>query len=86
MFEPMTTSLGPTRPDRMTLWFVEDDRVGVDVRWGGPAGVRRATVARDQLRAAGHAATLSQDESGWIVRLGPIERTAVGQLVDGFLY
>lgn len=82
----MSSAVGPTRPDRMTLWFVEGDRVGVDVRWGGPSGVRRATVARDQLRSAGHAAALSQDESGWVVRLGPIERGAVAQLVDGFLY
>ncbi len=78
--------MGPTRPDRLTLWFVEGERVGVDVRWGGPAGVRRATVARDQLRSAGHPATLSQDETGWVVRLGPIERAAVPAIVDGFLY
>ena len=29
--------LGPTRPDRLTIWPVEDGRFGIDVRWGGGA-------------------------------------------------
>ena len=30
--------LGPTRPDRLTIWRVEDVRFGIDVRWGGGGG------------------------------------------------
>jgi hypothetical protein len=31
-------SLGPTRPDRLTIWPVENDLFGIDVRWGGAVG------------------------------------------------
>src|SRR3954469_12597405 len=42
------------RPDRVTVWFVEDERVGLDVRWGGYQCDRRATAAHERLRSAGH--------------------------------
>ena len=38
--------LGPTRPDRLTVWPVENDGFGIDVRWSGADGNRRATVVR----------------------------------------
>jgi hypothetical protein len=40
----VANELGPTRPDRLTIWPVEGDLFGIDVRWGGAVGNRRATV------------------------------------------
>ena len=31
-------ALGPTRPDRLTVWPVENDGFGIDVRWSGADG------------------------------------------------
>lgn len=40
-----TRALGPTRPDKLIIWPLESG-FGIDVRWSGPAGNRRATVIR----------------------------------------
>jgi hypothetical protein len=45
--------LGPTRPDRLTIWPVETGQFGIDVRWGGGEGNTRATVVRRLLTEAG---------------------------------
>ena len=37
----MGAAVGPTRPDRLTIWPVEGDHFGIDVRWAGAAGNRR---------------------------------------------
>jgi hypothetical protein len=37
--------LGPTRPDRLTIWPVENGRFGIDVRWGGGEDVARVIDA-----------------------------------------
>jgi hypothetical protein len=33
-----TLALGPTRPDKLTLWPVEGDRYGIDVVYRGEQG------------------------------------------------
>jgi hypothetical protein len=48
----VTLALGPTRPDKLTLWPVEGDRYGIDVVYVGSQGWRRANVVRGQLGAA----------------------------------
>jgi len=79
--------LGPTRPDRLTLWPIEAKTFGIDVIWRGAAGNRRATVAREQLTAVGLRAQLRQEPDGaWGVRLGPIPAVYVARVLDGFLY
>ena len=64
--------LGPTRPDRLTIWPVEDGRFGIDVRWGGGEGNQRATVVRNLLSDSGIKAKLAQsiDGRGWSFGLG----------------
>jgi hypothetical protein len=57
----MATQLGPTRHDRPTIRPVEDDQFGIDVRWGGAAGNRRATVG--PMRGADVASVI--DEFVW---------------------
>ena len=65
--------LGPTRPDRLTVWPVENDGFGIDVRWSGADGNRRASVVRGLLEQAGVKARLTQhvDGRGWELRVGP---------------
>ena len=82
-----STELGPTRPDRLTIWPVEEGRFGIDVRWGGPAGHRRANVVHRQLKAAELASRLEDDGGyGWRVRVGPVPGDAVAQVIDAFIW
>jgi hypothetical protein len=49
----MAAELAPTRPYRRTIWPVEGDQFGIDVRWGGATGNGRATVVARLLEGAG---------------------------------
>ena len=69
-----------TRPDRMTVWPMADDQVGLDIRWGGRFGVRRATAAHERLRLEGHPVSLVQDELGWRLRLSPLDPSRIGEI------
>ena len=83
----MTNELGPTRPDRLTIWPVEGDLFGIDVRWGGAAGNRRATVVAGLLADAKIRGRLSQTvDGGWEVRVGPIPGTEVARVIDQFVW
>ena len=64
--------LGPTRPDRLTIWPVEDGRFGIDVRGGGGEGNQRATVVRNLLSESGIKAKLAHsiDAAGGSFGLG----------------
>jgi hypothetical protein len=69
----MGAALGPTRPDRLTIWPVEGDQFGIDVRWAGAVGNRRATVVARLLEGAGIRGRLKQSVDGaWEVRVGPV--------------
>jgi hypothetical protein len=79
--------LGPTRPDRLTIWPVEGEEFGIDVRWGGAEGHRRANVVRTQLEQAGIAGRLIQElDQGWTVRVGPVPKEDVSKVLDGFIW
>jgi hypothetical protein len=83
-----SVAIGPTRPDRLTIWPVEGDGFGLDVRWGGAQGNRRATVAAGQLREAGIRHRLEQEVGGlgWTLRVGPIGGDEVTRVIDDFLW
>ncbi|CAN5476680.1 hypothetical protein BH20ACT19_BH20ACT19_02720 [soil metagenome] len=34
----MSSALGLTRPDKLSIWPLDDDGFGIDVVWSGPAG------------------------------------------------
>jgi hypothetical protein len=80
--------LGPTRPDRLTIWPLEADGFGIDVRWSGADGNRRATVVRRLLDDAGVKARLTQnvDGRGWELRVGPVPGEDVARLIDQFVW
>lgn len=84
----MTTALGPTRPDKLTIWPVEDHGFGIDVCWAGADGNRRATVVRGLLDQAGVRARLSQglDGRSWELRVGPVSGDDVARVIDEFVW
>lgn len=85
--EIVASELGPTRPDRLTIWPVEGDLFGIDVRWGGAAGNRRATVVARLLSDAGIRGRLSQSIDGaWEVRVGPVAGGDVARVIDEFVW
>jgi hypothetical protein len=83
----VATELGPTRPDRLTIWPVEGDLFGIDVRWGGAQGNRRANVVARLLAAADIRGRLSQSIDGcWEVRVGPVPGEDVARVIDQFVW
>jgi hypothetical protein len=81
------SELGPTRPDRLTIWPVEGDLFGIDVRWGGARGNQRATVVAGMLGGAGIKGRLTQSLDGaWEVRVGPVPGQDVAQVIDRFVW
>jgi hypothetical protein len=83
----VASQLGPTRPDKLTIWPVEGDVFGIDVRWGGAAGNRRATVVARLLSDAGIRGRLTQDVDGaWEVRVGPLPGSDVARVIDEFVW
>jgi hypothetical protein len=84
----MSESLAPTRPDKLTIWPLDDGGFGLDVRWSGGAGNRRATVVRQLLEEAGIRVRLQQhlDGRSWELRLGPIPGDEVAKVIDQFVW
>lgn len=78
---------GPTRPDRIAIWPVEDDRYGIDVLYHGAVGFRRADQIQRQLQDAGVTAQLRQErDGGWIVRFGPVGRDEMLAVLNGYVW
>jgi hypothetical protein len=84
----VAANLAPTRPDRLTIWPVDERGFGIDVRWSGGEGNRRATVVRRLLEEAGIRARLTQhlDGRGWELRVGPVPGTEVARVIDQFVW
>jgi hypothetical protein len=71
----------------LTIWPVEGDLFGIDVRWSGAVGNRRATVVARLLAAADIRGKLSQSIDGaWEVRVGPVPGSEVAQVIDQFVW
>jgi hypothetical protein len=81
-------TLGPTRPDRLTIWPLDDGGFGIDVRWSGGEGNRRATIVRRLLEQAGIRVRLTQpaDDRGWELRVGAIPGGDVARVIDQFVW
>ena len=88
MATEVAADLGPTRPDRLTNWPVDERGFGIDVCWSGGAGDRRATVVCRLLEEAGIRARLVQhvDGRGWELRVGPVPGTDVARVIDQFVW
>ncbi len=84
----MSVALGPTRPEKLTIWPLDERGFGIDVRWAGSDGNRRATVVRGLLSDAGIQARLTQhpDGRGWELRVGPVPGEDVAKVIDQFVW
>ena len=80
---PQVPKLPALRPDRVTIWPIDDDHFGADVLYLGRGAYQRAGDIERDLAAAGVAASFRQDVDGaWGVRLGPLERRLLLTLLD----
>ena len=80
---PKAPKLPALKPDRVTLWPVDDDRFGADVLYLGRGAYQRASETDRELAAAGIATSFRQDLDGaWCVRLGPLDRALMLALLD----
>jgi hypothetical protein len=72
----------------LTIWPLDDQGFGIDLRWSGGEGNRRATVVRRLLEEAGIRARLSHhaDGRGWELRLGPIPSADVARVIEQFVW
>lgn len=83
----MSSALGPTRPDKLTIWPVEDGGFGIDVLYVGARGYSRAETVHRQLCEASVPARFDQQPDGaWTVRLGPVDRDAMLTVLNGFVW
>jgi len=77
----------PTRPDKLSIWPVEEERFGVDVLYVGAQGFRRADVVHRQLVAAGvDARLIQQGDVDWVVRFGPVSREDMLVVLNGYVW
>jgi hypothetical protein len=85
--EPSRTPAGPTRPDRITIWPIDDERFGIDVVYRGALGYRRAEIVQQQLTDAAVAVTFRQETDGaWAVRFGPVMRDEMLAALNGVVW
>jgi hypothetical protein len=60
---------------------------GIDVRWGGAVGNRRANVVTKLLQDAGIRGRLTQGvDGGWEVRVDPVPGDQVAKVIDSFVW
>lgn len=79
--------LGPTRPDKISIWPVEADRFGIDVLFHGTVGFKRADQIHRSLVDSGVGCQLRQEQdNGWIVRFGPVERHEMLEVLNGYVW
>jgi hypothetical protein len=85
---PPMASTGPVRPDRLTVWPMEEGFFGIDVRWHGRDCTLRATVVRLTLIEAGFEAQLGHSLDGreWELRTGPVPAGEIGHVIDNFIW
>ena len=80
---PKAQQLLSLKPDRVTIWPVDDDHFGADVLYLGRGAYQRAVEVDGELTAAGFRTTFRQDVDGaWGVRLGPLERRVMLAILD----
>ena len=66
---------------------MEGDLFGIDVRWAGATGNRRATVVARLLSDAGIRGRLTQSIDGaWEVRVGAVPGADVARIIDEFVW
>jgi len=75
---------GAIRPDRLTVWPMDDGYYGIDVRWHGRECILRAVVVRRTLVEAGLNAHPGNSQDGrlWELRVGPVPADEVARVIE----
>ena len=80
-------SIGALRPDRITIWPVDDAQFGIDVLYRGRGGYQRAEAVEQELTASGVQTSFRQELDGaWGVRFGPVDRDAMLAVLNGTVW
>lgn len=78
----------PIRPDRLTVWPMDDGFYGIDVRWHGRECLLRAVVVRRMLAESGLAAEPGNSQDGrlWELRIGPVPADRVARVIEEHIW
>jgi hypothetical protein len=84
----LAPQFGPIRPDRITVWPMEDGFFGIDVRWLGRECILRAVVVRRLLVEAGFEARPGNSQDGrlWELRVGPVPADDVARVIATYIW
>jgi hypothetical protein len=75
------------RPNRVSIWPVEDGVFGIDFTYHGATGYQDAERAQRVLDQHGLRTSFRQELDGaWSVRLGPIPRQPMREVLDRFAW
>jgi hypothetical protein len=85
---PPAYTSAPTRPDRLTVWPLEDGSFGIDVRWHGRECILRAVVVRRLLSDAGYFATAGNSLDGryWQLTVTAVPADEVAHVIENFIW
>lgn len=85
---PAPAEPGAIRPDRLTIWPMDDGLYGIDVRWHGRECILRAVVVRRLLAEAGldPQPGNSQDGRIWELRAGPVPGDEVANVIEAYIW
>jgi hypothetical protein len=64
---------------------VEGGRYGIDAHYHGSTGVQRANEQKQRLQGVGISANVRAEDSGGLIRLGPLVHGAVWAALEAFL-
>jgi hypothetical protein len=77
----------PLRPNRISIWPIDDERFGIDFTYHGATGYADAEFADSIIKAAGFATTFRQElDQAWSVRIGPVPRWAMLETLQRFAF
>jgi hypothetical protein len=81
---PRSSEPGPIRPDRLTVWPMDDGCYGIDVRWHGRECLLRSVLVRRLLAEAGIPAQPGNSQDGrlWELRIGPVPADQVATVIE----
>ncbi|HWH96084.1 MAG TPA: hypothetical protein VNT03_19635 [Baekduia sp.] len=75
------------RPNRISIWPIDDERYGIDFTYHGATGFADAEFADTIIKAAGLRTTFRQEiDQAWSVRIGPVPRTAMLETLQRFAF
>lgn len=84
---PATAPPPSLRPNRVSIWPIDDERFGIDFTYHGATGYADAELAQKMLDGAGSTTTFRQELDGaWSVRLGPLPRAAMLEVLNRFAF